>query len=318
MSGDEDTDEIPLYRRNFFRLLGGTIVLGTLVSMVDEEPPDFSSEVSELQNLAQTIDSTDLRDPQNNSMLQSSIATTIESVNSSLSEKEIEPTGKTPSSTPAVGASNINQALEYYQELQQTLDEGESLSGKIESREINTLNSEYFNGQSNQDRNLPNVESSISKFSKTVATHTRSEWPPSTQKLLPDLDRVSSRLNRQRAIYKKHADMQERFLKVILSLNSGIDAFERSSFDSAGRNFQRANNKASVQISDSLKDYKVTSYSLSLGNYSQIFRLYRQAASNMAAACAEGMSREERNQKIDLGIKKQFKARDIFAGGVSF
>jgi hypothetical protein len=38
----------------------------------------------------------------------------------------------------------------------------------------------------------------------------------------------------------------------------------------------------------------------------------------MAAACAEGMSREERNQKIDLGIKKQFKARDIFADGVSF
>jgi len=318
MSGDEDTDEILLSRRNLFRLLGGTIVLGTLVSTIDEEPPDFSSEESELQNLAQTIDSTDLRDPQKNSMLQSSIATTIESVNSSLSEKEIDPTGKTPSSTPSVGAGNINQALDYYQELQQTLDEGESLSGKIESREIATLNGEYFNGQSNQERHLPNVESSISKFSKTVATHTPSEQPPSTQKLLPDRDRVSSRLSRQRTVYKKHADMQELFLKVIFSLNSGIDAFEHSSFDSAGRSFQRANNKASVQIDDSLKDYRVTSYSLTLGNYSQIFKLYRQAAGNMAAACAEGMSREERNQEIDLGIKKQFKARDIFADGVSF
>jgi hypothetical protein len=318
MSGDKDTDEIPLYRRNFFRLLSGTIILGTLVSTIDEEPPDFSSEESELQNLAQTIDSTDLRDPQNNSMLQSSIATTIESANSTLSEKGIEPTGKTSSSTPSVGAGNINQALEYYQELQQTLDEGESLGGKVESREIATLNGEYFNGQSNQERNLSDIESSISKFNKAVATHTPSEQPPSTQKLLPDRDRVSSRLSQQRAVYKKHADMQELFLKVIFSLNSGIDAFEHSSFDSAGRRFQRAKNKASVQINDSLKDYRVTSYSLTLGNYSQIFKLYRQAAGNMAAACAEGMSREDRNQKIDLGIRKQFKARNVFVDNGPF
>lgn len=313
MSGDKDTDETPLSRRHLLLLLGGTVTLGTLASTGDEEPPDFSSEESELRNLAQTIDSTDLRDPQNNSMLQSSIATTLESINSSLSEKEIDPTGKTPSSAPSVGAGNINQALEYYQELQQTLDEGESLGEKVESREIATLNGEYFNGKSNQERHLPDIESSISKFSKTVTTHIPGEQPTSTQKLLPDHDRVSSRLSQQRAVYKKHADMQELFLKVIFSLNSGIDAFEHSSFDSAGRSFQQAKNKASVQISGSLKDYRVTSYSLSLGDYSKIFRLYRRAAGNMTAACAEGMSREERNQKIDLGIRKQFKARTIFA-----
>jgi hypothetical protein len=38
----------------------------------------------------------------------------------------------------------------------------------------------------------------------------------------------------------------------------------------------------------------------------------------MAAACAEGMSREDRNQKIDLGIRKQFKARNVFVDNGPF
>ncbi|GGM40062.1 hypothetical protein [Haloarcula argentinensis] len=313
MSGDEDTGETPLSRRTVLLLLGGTVALGTVVSTDDEKAPDFSGEESELQYIAGIIDSTDLRNPLNNSMLRSSIDTALKSVNSSLTDKGIDPTGKTVSSTSSVGADNIKQALRYYQELQQTLAEAGSLSEKVESREIASMYTEYFDGKSKQETHLPDIDSSLSRFSKTVSTRTFSDIPTSTQQLLPDQSRVNSQLNQQRAVYKKHADMQGRFPSVISSINSGIDDFEHSSFDSAARSFQQAKNKASVQVSDSLKDYKVTSYSLSLGDYSNIFRLYRRAAGNMAAGCAEGLNRKERNQKIDLGIRKQFKARSLFA-----
>lgn len=314
MSADEDTEETPLRRRTALVLLfGGAVGLGTLASTDDENSPDLSSEESALRELADIIDSTDLRNPEKNSVIRLSITETLESVNTSLSEKGIDPSGKTPSSTPSIGTGNINQALQYYQDLQQTLVEGESLSEKVETRESASLNTKYLESGSDQTKRLPDVGSVFSKFSSTVDARTATDVPPTTQRLLPNRDAVNSELRQQRTVYEAHIDMQELFLKVISSIHSGVNAFEHSSFESAGHTFEKAKKEASVQISGDLKEYKLTAHSMSLGEYSKIFGLYQRAAGNMTAACAEGLSREARNQKIDRGISKQFKARSVFA-----
>ncbi|NLV10250.1 hypothetical protein GOC74_09945 [Halomicrobium mukohataei] len=317
MSSDEDTEATPLYRRPFLWLFGGIVGLGVIASSSDEDGPDFSSEETDLKELAATIESTDLRAPQNNLVIWSSIDQTLQSVTSSLSEKGVDPDGmpqtRSSTSTPSTGINDIYRALRYYRELRQDLTEADSLRESVEERESITFHTEPLGDGSDPEVRLQNIGSEITAFADTLDGRSPESVPSTTRSLLPNRETVNNQLSQQKAVYERHARLQEQFLSVTSSINSGVDDFEHSSYNSATQAFREARSATTVQVSSSLRSYSLASSTLSLGDYGEIFGLYQSAVDSMIAACTEGMSRAERNEEIDRGLERQFEARSLFA-----
>lgn len=318
MSSDEDTEATPLDRRSVLWLVGGIVAaLGVTASLSEEDRPSFSSDKTDLQELAGTIDSTDLRDPQNNLVILSSIDQTLQSVTSSLSEKGVDPDG-TPQTqpstlTPSDGINDIYRALSYYQGLQQDLIEADSLRARVEERESITLHTEPLGNGTDPGVRLQNINSEITAFADTINDRSPESVPSTTRSLLPNRETVNNQLTQQKAVYESHTNLQEQFISVISSIHSGVDDFEHSSYSSATQAFREARNVTTVQVNSSLRSCSMAPSTLSLGDYDKIFGLYQRAVDTMIAACADGMSGAERNEAIDRGLERQLEARSVFA-----
>lgn len=283
---------------------GGSIFFTQSESTQQEDADDLAQAESQFIEIAGRINGADLIDPQETSLLYDEITHTVRSVTDILDQYNSEE----PQAEQRIAA--LSAAVEYYDTLVTTLDEGFTLLTQVVDSEIEVLN---------HKRNLeydPVAASDIERFEESIVqlsqVETSSE-PVSEDgtKLVPNLDQVIESLRAQHDLFDRHLIAQQTYLNTAKSIESGIRAFEQSKFDTARTKLNEAHESFSAGTPQTGASYRLSNAGLALDEYVTLLDLRREGVSKLIDVCDDSVPEQQRRAVANTALDHFFEARRV-------
>jgi hypothetical protein len=279
---------------------GGTLLFGQSDSNQVGQAED------QLAELASTVDTTDLVDPQQSGPLRTKIANTVASVNKSL-------TGvSTDNQQTKQQVSALKAATAYYTALKTTLDSALHLQTRVENSETNVIN---HTGSLDYD---PAAKFDTKAFEKSIdeLAEIQADTGIGTgqgRKLVPNRSAVIDSLNAQQSVYQLYITAQQLYLDTGDIIEAGVRAHEQAHFEQAQSKLAAAKERLSVEIPPDKHPYQLSFSGLSLGQYATLFVHRDKGVRKLLKASDPSLSAQQRQSPPNDALDHFFEARQVVA-----